>query len=527
MRSNNNYQIGLPENGQELSDIDFYLFFDDELNKIENSKISFHSDASSYFTSFKGNLKDIQGLLHNFSQYGHNGRPIKDENPIYIPILRGIENFDNHFKLDTDGNTILNTITMNNNQRNAIEEYKNIARSIYLKKTSDVYKIEKDIIFTAEDLYNDVVNNLLGEESDREFIKKFEKFISESFYNGQEFTIIPKQKEKYLSVKIADVERPLHHFGDGIKQLIVLIYKMIEFEDFGKIFFIEEPDINLHPGFQRKLMEIMNDKRFKNHQFFITTHSNHLIDSCLEYDSISIYRFENIDEKYKQFRIINSNQNDINLLHTLGINNSSVFLANCTIWVEGISDKILIKKYLEVYMKEHKVSRFKEDIHYSFIEYGGNNIVHWSFIPDDDIGTINASGVTNRSFLICDNDGKKNQERKNRLKDIFKDNFYELNVREIENTVTRNVLEKTLFKGEKVNLKKKYKENAYLDKYMGAFIDTHYTTNRSYKAKSGTINDKVRFAKEVVENISVFSDLSDEAIKICKKLVDFIKESNS
>ncbi len=85
---------------------------------------------------------------------------------------------------------------------------------------------------------------------------------------------------------------------------------------------------------------------FSKHQYFITTHSNHLIDSCFDYNCISIYKFINYENKNNTFKVVNSSPNDVETLQLLGVNNSSVFIANCTIWVEGISDKILISKYL-------------------------------------------------------------------------------------------------------------------------------------------------------------------------------------
>ena len=78
----------------------------------------------------------------------------------------------------------------------------------------------------------------------------------------------------------------------SIKQLIILFYKIYEQKDNNAIFLIEEPELNLHPGFQRKFIEIIT-KEFPKHQFFITTHSNHIIDLYNEQDNISVYKFRN------------------------------------------------------------------------------------------------------------------------------------------------------------------------------------------------------------------------------------------
>ncbi len=63
------------------------------------------------------------------------------------------------------------------------------------------------------------------------------------------------------------------------------------------------------------------------------------------------------------------------------------------------------------------------------------------------------------------------------MKSIFKDNYCELTVREIENTISKEVLEKTLFNGETPKYKIPYETNKeYATKFarMGDFIDKHY-----------------------------------------------------
>ena len=163
------------------------------------------------------------------------------------------------------------------------------------------------------------------------------------------------------NVKIgANKDRALHDLGDGIKQLITILYKIYENKDKESIFFIEEPEINLHPGYQRKLIEILQSSIFDKHQYFITTHSNHLIDSCFDFNDISIYKFINVNKSNNTFKVINTSPNDVDMLQLLGVNNSSVFMSNCTIWVEGISDKILISKYLQVFLKSKGGDYLKE-----------------------------------------------------------------------------------------------------------------------------------------------------------------------
>ena len=92
-------------------------------------------------------------------------------------------------------------------------------------------------------------------------------------------------------------------------------------------------------------------------------------------------------KKNLHFTIENLSEGDNRALELLGVRNSSVFLTNCTIWVEGITDRHYLRHYLKLYAEEHKddsdFEDFKEDYHYSFVEYGGNNITHWSFLDKE------------------------------------------------------------------------------------------------------------------------------------------------
>lgn len=518
------------KNIDEKSDVEFFCEIQRKVDMFKSKNDTLTYPINGFISQIQGNLNS---LLEDLSRVSNSIRQtsIMRSSPIYIPILRGVENFNIYFDI-SDNRETLNSISMNQNQRNALETYKKNANHIYQNKIQKAYGIKGDLIFTAENLYEEVTNKLLGKEEGRTFIKEFQEFISKQFYNGEEFTLIPQKKEGYLHVKIGKQEKPLHELGDGIKQLITILYKIYENKDNFKVFLIEEPELNLHPGFQRKLIEIFQLQMFNKHQYFITTHSNHFIDSCFDYENISIYKFTNIDGSNMKFRIVYTSPNDVSLLQSLGVNNSSVFMANCTIWVEGISDKILIKKYLEKYFEHENISKFKEDINYAFVEYGGNNITHWDFEATESIETINAAGITNRSFLICDNDndseGKKNRKRK--IKEVFQDNFCELTVREIENTISKSVLDRTLFRGENVKYKKDFKQKDYTKKnvYMGTFIDEHYNLNKKYSSSrgTGTIIKKLEFAKEISKNIVKYEDLSNQAINLCKKITKFIEDSN-
>src|SRR5262249_51876978 len=144
---------------------------------------------------------------------------------------------------------------------------------------------------------------------------------------------------------------------------------------------IEEPELYLHPGFQRVLLKTLAS--FSRNIYFIATHSNHLLDLSLDFEGVSIFTFhkelENSSQPERQakFTVERVSSHDHRALQLLGTRNSSVFLSNCTVWVEGITDRRFLSHYLDLYQKTLRAANAdkgtaqfiaEEDLHYSFVE---------------------------------------------------------------------------------------------------------------------------------------------------------------
>lgn len=444
---------------------------------------------------------------------------------IYIPVLRGLRG-TNYIKDDT--------------KPNYFDSYKHRTIQDYFVTN---WKNEKKLdIYTGLGLYEDVKKLLLGVSSERQKIKEFESFLSETFFEGENISIVPHIDDNVVYVKIGDDEdRPIYNLGEGIQALIILTYPLFLNQGKNLNFFFEEPDLYLHPGYQRVFMETLNDPRFSSFQYFFTTHSNHFLDMTLDFQSTSIYAFHR--KTKEEFIVSNIKNADKDILQSLGVRNSSVFLTNCTIWVEGITDRIYLRKYLEIFMNQEGKRKYKEDIHFSFVEYGGNNITHWSFLEsgDQDHANINVEMLCGRLFLITDSDGatttksgKKSEKllRQEKLLDkLGESNYHCLDCLEIENLLRFKVLKGVILdfektKGEGVNFSKLEKEN-YAQKPLGRFIEESVTgIKRTYASDSGTVANKVRFAKYAVSRIDSLEDISDNAKALAEKLYDFIATNN-
>lgn len=463
-------------------------------------------------------LKDIANSFQEETQDLFKDKSINFKR-VYIPTLRGLRGFDNN-------------------------------HNYYLTRTQKDYfpNNARPEIFTGLELYEEVKNLLLGDLNDREKITDFQKFIGDSFFEGQEVALIPNIKSDVLYVKIGnEKEYPIYNLGDGIQSLVILTFPLFKYRGDNLLFFIEEPELYLHPGMQRKFLEIIMHKQFDGYQYFLTTHSNHFLDMTLDMDKMSIYSFnkelENIDSREKNaiFIVENVSNEEHNVLKMLGVKNSAVFLSNCTIWVEGITDRFYIRHFLNLYQSSlENASTYKEDIHYSFVEYSGNNITHWSFLDDEKhegeetFKSINESKVCGTLFLITDKDSEKKEVRHSKLAQALGDRYYCLDCREIENLLTPLTLKNVIAKYEKtevsdLDFNKRFSNKTYKNQPLGKFIEEIISNKKrqgSYSSASGTVSDKVGFCKKAIAEMKNFEDLSDEAKKLTEELYKFIATNN-
>jgi hypothetical protein len=117
--------------------------------------------------------------------------------------------------------------------------------------------------------------------------------------------------------------------------------------------------------------------------------------------------------------------------------------------VEGITDRRYIAHWLKMHQvhlnqSDPKARLYKEDLHYSFVECGGGNITHFSFLDDDEVETsdkrIQVERLCAKLFLITDKDSGKD-ERQAKLKAKLGDRCHCLEGREIENLLKPEVIQ--------------------------------------------------------------------------------------
>lgn len=502
-------------------------------NEVKNNNIRYISSENDF-------LRKIQNLITSLNQ----------QNKYYFPTVRGVKDYKTI--LDTKLRGFLKTAAsiQNKDSINHFISLLNLEKDglgsfdIYREITKREYFENKELnIITGGDLYRTIKDMLLGDEDQRKTISEFQTFLKDYFFSEYKTVqLIPRESKKVLYVKIGDDERPIYDWGDGTQQLIIILFSLfIHKNETDSLFFIEEPEIYLHPGILRKFIEVINSDVFSNHQYFITTHSNAVLDVSADANiNMSIFKFtknKSYEDDTSRFTIEQCNSGDVSLLNVLGVRNSSVFLSNCSIWVEGVTDRLYLKHYLKLYFEKHGMSNsFRENIDYTFIEYGGGNIVHFNFEDDDYEDSINAKYINNRIFLIADNDntkeGQKKHERKERLKQVLKENFYELPVIEIENLLSTETIKQILLHqnpNHKNVIEEKFKKRIkFKNVKVGEHIDDLFegVGLKKYSEKSGTVRDKLGFCQTAIGLLNDYNMLTEEAKELVEKIVNFIKDNN-
>ena len=436
------------------------------------------------FPSESARSRKLQTLKNQISKCG-----IKDRIPglyeamrCYVPMLRGMRP---PLRPELAGQVQLKDRDL----------YKSRTERDYFSSNWDLHEkvgFGKRKVFTGLELYGDLRSRLLAKiQADRDSVRKYEQLLSSHFFAGQEVILIPVEESNndVVHIKIGSKdERPIYDLGDGMQSLIICTYPIVTETEPGSLFFLEEPDLCMHPSLQRTFLEVLKTYHRKmGHQFFITTHSNHLLDLLEDNELVSIFSFSEIADQTlapadssladsaansqsskpkPSFRIRPSYLRDRQTLLELGVRPSATFLANATIWVEGVSDCAYLRAYMEAfvyYLKAQgidwgkrlaqRLERYKEDRHYAFVEYNGSNLEHFSFESNEsDDGQaetksgreISVPDLCATAIVIADGDVREKGERSTWLEEQLNERFICLPGKEIENLIPEALIKEQI-----------------------------------------------------------------------------------
>lgn len=337
----------------------------------------------------------------------------------------------------------------------------------------------------------------------------------------------------------------LDQLGTGVSQIVMLLSHLWINKEVNLNVFLEEPEANLHPEAVVKLISIF-EKELINHRFFITTHSPSLID-CLN-ENWAVYRTLKSPNGASS---ITPNDNVIKYYETLdslGVKASQILQANTILWVEGPSDRIYLKKWIDIYSD----GELKEGKDYSFLYFGGTNLASFTVLDDVGENLINILSTSRKACLIADSDCSSQADRDdegfkaylssmlNRLRTANADNagldstlddyvkVWITEGREIENYICKDLLFDILtsqgFKRESIGQRNNHKKLSLKSTQASDFIFEKFDSFDKAISDCYQLDDNTQLDSPSLSNIAL--SYASKKVPIAKAVVDKLDKTH-
>lgn len=375
----------------------------------------------------------------------------------------------------------------------------------------------------ASNLIATFLNDSLHDESIIEV--KFLNALNQIMQPEAEFVSIRVQQVTYNGDRLWEVflqekgfqRVPLSKSGSGLKTIVLVLLNLLviphvdEYKGKKLVYGFEELENNLHPALQRRLFEYIYDYAVSNDiLLFLTTHSHIAINAFFDKDNASIYHVIK-ENGHAEIKRIESYIDKTEILDDLDVKASDILQSNGIIWVEGPSDRIYIKRWLELFTP----NEYEEGKHYQFLYYGGRLLSQYSAKEETDL--INIITTNRNAAIVIDSDKRYRSDQINDTKKRIVKEFESLGMfqwvtkgKEIENYLPLDAIESML--GTSLP--------SSCDQYQlfPDFISPYY---KSFSSK------KVPFANKIKGHISLENSASVlDLKKQIEKLYAYIKQWN-
>lgn len=221
---------------------------------------------------------------------------------------------------------------------------------------------------------------------DRKLFLEIQAFVR-AVMEDQTVTIDVPYDLSTIHVTQAGHTLPIESTGTGIHEVVIIAAAATVTQN--SVMCIEEPEVHLHPILQRKLLSYLATHTMN--QYFIATHSAHMLDSELG----SIFHVTR-SEGTSRIRYAGSAKERAAVCADLGYRPSDLVQTNAVLWVEGPSDRIYLKHWIE----KLAPGRYLEGTHYSIMFYGGALLGELSPLDVDEVEEFISLKALNRYMMV-------------------------------------------------------------------------------------------------------------------------------